>query len=107
MGRSYMCVLAVVTSSALLTLTHEEADYYRGAGIVRRSSDSSRRGALAVGGKLAAGVASRPLAPRRQSARLAVRLAAQRPKKGVQRLLKIRRKLDRGGAAQDPRCLTT
>ena len=28
MGNSSIWVLAVVTSSALLTLTHEEADYY-------------------------------------------------------------------------------
>jgi hypothetical protein len=28
MGSSSICVLAVVTSSVSLTLTHEEADYY-------------------------------------------------------------------------------
>src|SRR4051812_18517064 len=31
MSNSSICVLAVVTSFALLTLTHEEADYYMGS----------------------------------------------------------------------------
>ena len=34
MDNSSICALAMVTSSALLTLTHEEANYYTGAEIV-------------------------------------------------------------------------
>ena len=42
--RSVMCALAVVTSSALLTLTHEEGDYYMGCGkIVSRAQNLRRR----------------------------------------------------------------